>query len=79
MIDAGQLVNGVLMGTVLILLGLVPNLLQGLADAIFDFAGRLSVLSPIHRRFHVQIQQPSWFAGVGVVIIVLTLFAYSWH
>ncbi|MFZ0746247.1 MAG: hypothetical protein WAM85_17700 [Terracidiphilus sp.] len=75
-IGAAQLVNGVWMGTVLILLGLFPGLLQGFADAITRFAGALPFWYPVRSGDQVQIHQPRWFAAVGATLIVLTLFAY---
>lgn len=78
-IDATQLVNGVWMGTVLIILGLFPDLLQGFADAISNFAGRMPIWFPVRSSFRVQIHQRRWFAAVGAALIVLTLMAYWSH
>lgn len=78
-IGVGQLVNGLWMGTVLILLGLFPGLLQGFADAITRFAGTLPFWFPDCSSDHVQIHQPRWFAAVGAALVVLTLFAYWAH
>ncbi len=62
---------GVLMGSVLMVLGLVPGLFQelvvGVGSALSSFQGRPMVWDAGH------IRQPKWLAGAGAILIALTL------
>ena len=87
MIDSSQFVNGLWMGTILLVLGLVPGLLDRCAKAIFESAATLSLLNPISVRVRVPspramptpLPQPRWLAALGMAVIALALFAYISH
>ena len=80
MIGAGQFVNGIWVGIVLIALGLLPSLLENLTDSVRKFAGMFSAV-PIPTRWRAQIrrvplkQQP-WLAVLGAAIIAITFLLY---
>jgi hypothetical protein len=84
MIDSSQFVNGLWMGTLLIVIGLVPGLFDRCAKAMSDAASAMSFRFPISlsSRFpsppgkSSQIEQPRWLATLGMAIIALAYFAY---
>jgi hypothetical protein len=84
MTDSSQFVNGLWMGTLLIIVGLVPGLLDRCAKSISDAANTLSFRFPVSMssRFPLQpakssqIDQPRWLAALGMAIIALAFFAY---
>jgi hypothetical protein len=75
MIGQDQVVNGVTVGLMMLLLGLVPGLYQALEDGIANCATLFSIRSPLLTRSR-EFKQPRWFAGVGVILILLTFLAY---
>lgn len=75
MIGSDQLANGIAMGLILIVLGLVPGLYQALEDGLVRCASLLPIRSPFLARSRT-FQQPRWFAAVGVILILLTMLAY---
>jgi hypothetical protein len=75
-IDLNQVATGVLMGSLLIAFGLVPGLFQELADRVSNCADLLSSRFPIPSHSRVEFRQPRWFAGLGAVLIAVTLLAY---
>jgi hypothetical protein len=75
MIGPDQVVNGVTIGLILMLLGLVPGLYQALEDGIANCASLLSLRSPFFTRSRA-FKQPRWFAAVGAFLILLTFLAY---
>jgi hypothetical protein len=83
-INSSQFVNGLWMGTLLIVLGLVPSLLDGCVKAISDVASAVSFRFPISMssRFPSQpaksssIEQPRWLAALGIALMAFTFFAY---
>ena len=75
MIQASHVVNGVWMGTVLLLLGLVPGLYEALAQAISRIGATLAFHLPLPRPSQTKYRAPRWFAYAGAAIFVLTLIA----
>ncbi len=83
-IDSSQFVNGLWMGTILLVLGLVPGLLDRCAKEISDTANAVFLRLPPSARVplraqgavHTPLRQPRWLAGLGVAIIAGTFFAY---
>jgi hypothetical protein len=76
MIGPNQAVNGITIGLILVLLGLIPGLYQAIEDGIV----RCAALLPLRLAFLArsrEFKQPRWFAAVGVVLILLTLLAYE--
>jgi hypothetical protein len=86
-IDSSQFVNGLWMGTILLVLGLVPGLLdrliRGLIDAAAAFQFRFPY--PVRTRFLADRASPAafphrrWLAAAGIALIALTVFAYIAH
>jgi hypothetical protein len=76
MIGSDQVVNGVTIGLILMLLGLVPGLYQALEDGIANCASLLSFQFAFLSRSRGEFKQPRWFAGVGAFLILLTFLAY---
>ena len=81
MIDLHTATIGILFGCVLISLGLVPGLFQGLtrvAEEIRDIDNRLvsrrSWTLPRNAGYH-QPQRPIWLAALGIGLIVLSVLA----
>lgn len=77
MITTAQCVNGIWMGVVLIGLGLVPGLFQGIGDSLCTFADALAGQFGFMSRRRMNLGQPRWFALTGAVILCATLLAYS--
>jgi hypothetical protein len=75
MIQASHVVNGVWMGTVLLLLGLVPRLYEALAQAISRLGAMLALRLPISTPAPAEFRAPMWFPYAGAAIIALTLVA----
>ena len=76
MIGNDQVVNGVWMGTILILLGMVPGLFQAIESGIGDLANLLTFRFAFPIRHRVSFKQPQWFATAGVLVIAATFLAY---
>lgn len=76
MIGPDQVVNGVSVGLICLFLGLVPGLLDSLADgletAVALFFWRLEPPRPPRG----IAPGPRWFVVAGVLLIVLTFAAY---
>ncbi len=69
---------GVLTRCVLIALGLMRGLFQGLTDGIRNFRDALSSQVPLSPPRHTEydiLQRPLWLAGLGVGLIVLSVLA----
>ncbi len=76
MISSGQFVNGIWMGTILLMLGLVPGLFQKISESIANLPGKLvSPYLPCNR-VKPSFRQPRWLAVPGMAIIMLTFVAY---
>lgn len=73
MIELRHLVFGVTAGAGLMVLGLLPGLFKDLVQGIQNFDDTLS--SP-WLSTEVEVQQPTWLAGVGAILIVTTVLAY---
>jgi hypothetical protein len=74
-----SLVMATIIGGTFIVLGLVPRLLAGLKDAIQDFSDSLRSHYPInarHQTAYKNLPRQPWLAALGVVAILLSLFAY---
>jgi hypothetical protein len=86
-IDSSQFVNGLWMGTILLVLGLIPGLLdrmiQGLIDA--GSATRFPFPHPVRMRFLARQVTPApfpyrrWLTAAGMALIALSVFAYLAH
>jgi hypothetical protein len=70
------MVMGVTVGCVFIVLGLVPGLIQELADHLSNTVDLLLFQFPLPSRSRAEFEQPRWFALVGATLIVVTLLLY---
>jgi len=70
------MVMGLTVAFVFILLGLVPGLIQELADHLSDTVDLLLFQVPLPSRARANFEQPRWFALVGVALIAITLLLY---
>ena len=76
MIGPDQVVNGVTVALLCLLLGLVPGLLEALADGLENCAAVFFWRFAPPRRRRGEGPSPRWFAMAGLVLIVLTFAAY---
>jgi hypothetical protein len=79
MIGPDQFVNGMWMGTILILLGLAPGLYQAFFKGISRFARLLTLHTALplpQLRQDEDVAQPRWFAMAGFIVLLLTGVAY---
>jgi hypothetical protein len=74
-----QVVIGLSAGFVLILLGLVPGLFQGLVEGVRNFSDALCSRFPSPSCSYARIYQPRWLGLLGAALIAATLLAYSAH
>ncbi|KAA6465026.1 hypothetical protein DYQ86_03480 [Acidobacteria bacterium AB60] len=77
MIDAGQLVNGLWMGSVLLLLALAPDLVQRCLEAarLLSFRSRPLSFPSLPLR-PLRLDPPRWLAWAGLTIWLVALAAY---
>jgi hypothetical protein len=75
-INTAQLVMGITVACVFIVLGLVPGLIQELADHLSNTVDLLLFQFPLPSRSRADFEQPRWFALVGVALIAITLLLY---
>jgi len=75
MIGADQLVNGIWMGTVLILLGGIPGLYGGIGEGLCRASNQMYLRFGIPLRLHAEFRPPRWFVAAGVAMIAATLLA----
>jgi hypothetical protein len=67
---------GITVACAFIVLGLVPGLIQELADRLSDTVDLLLFQFPLPSRSRADFEQPRWFALVGVMLIAITLLLY---
>ena len=73
---------GILTGCALIVFGLVPGLLQALAEGVRNFSNSIFspfAAGPAHGTEYENIHRPVWLAGLGVALIVLSALGYFWQ
>jgi hypothetical protein len=79
-IDSGQLVNGLWMGTVLILVSLAPGIVKRCLDALRFPGFPLTALKvrayPFLHRTPFTFEPPRRLAWVGVAIMLTAVLAY---
>jgi hypothetical protein len=76
-ISFSQLMNGALMGFILIIIGSVPGLLDKWAAALSSMAETILYRMPIASRARSEFGQHRWLAALGMVLIALSLFLYT--
>jgi hypothetical protein len=79
MINVHQFINGLLVGSAMIALGLFPRLLQMLTEAVIVFTHLAIFGFTIPRTSITAYQQRRWFAAIGAALIILTFAAYFTH
>ena len=77
MINQEQLLTGILMGTILIVIGVVPGLLDKWAKKLTDIADTLFYGSAVGSRAPTQFGQQHWLAALGMALIALSLFLFT--
>jgi hypothetical protein len=80
MITAHQFMTGLVMGTILIVIGLVPGVLEKCTGAISDWAEAL--LSrfhgfPVAARSRPEFGEQRWIAALGMALIALSLYLFT--
>jgi len=75
-INSAQLVNGLWMGTILLILGLVPGILDQLTEALSRFSPSGLARFPAIRETRGASQRPIWLAGLGMAMIASSVLAY---
>ena len=79
-IDAGQLVNGLWMGCLLILIALAPGIVQRSLDTARNLGSPWHVLRartfPFLQRIPLTFEPPRWLRWVGVAIILTAVLAF---
>jgi hypothetical protein len=83
-IDSNQFVNGLWMGTILLVLGLIPGLLDRMVQGLIDAGAATRFPFPRAMRIHffadhaepAPFRHRRWLTAAGMVLIVLTAFAY---
>jgi hypothetical protein len=86
-IDSSQFVNGVWMGTILLVLGLIPGLLDRMVQGIIAAAAfaQIRFPHPVRAHFLADRMTPAafphrrWLAAAGIALIALTVLAYFAH
>ena len=77
MISVQQLMTGVVMGTILIVIGLVPGLLERWANALANLAEYLVYGIAVGSREPRRSAQQPWVAALGMALIALSLFLFT--
>jgi len=68
--------TGVVMGSILIILGSVPGLLEKWAEALSNFADSVMFGFAVGSRTSTKFGQQRWLAALGMALIALSLFLY---
>jgi hypothetical protein len=76
-IGAGELVNGLWMGSVLIFIALAPGMIERCLDAIqLAMIARRMRPFPSLPRTPIRFEPPRWLAWAGVAIMLAAVLAY---
>lgn len=74
-----EVMTGVLSGCVLIALGLVPGLFRNLVEGVRNLCDSVSSGAPVSPPRQTEgdtLQRPIWLAGIGALLITLTVLTY---
>jgi hypothetical protein len=80
--QAHEVVRAIVIGSVLIVLGLIPGLFQRLKQGTRNFSESFwspSPFSPVglsYKTDHEKHSRPTWLALLGLAMILLSLFSY---
>jgi len=80
MISFEQLLTGVVMGTILVVIGLVPGLLDKWVEAVSTMAEALLSLFhdvPVPARERRKFGEQQWMGALGMALIALSLYLYT--
>ena len=72
-----QLMTGMVMGTILIIIGMVPGLLEKWADGLSNIAETLFYRSPVKSSAGATFGEQRWLAALGMALIALSLFLFT--
>ena len=75
-INVHETVNGLVIGIAMIVAGLYPSLLRGLAEHLIEFTDQLRFRFASPYRSTVQFHQQRWLAALGAAMITASLLAY---
>ena len=78
-ISFDQLMTGVLMGTILIVIGFVPGLLDKWAAALSNIAETILYRAPLSSGERKEFGRQRWLAALGMALIALSLYLYTAH
>lgn len=67
---------GLMAGVVLIVLGTVPGLFQGLVAGILNFSSLLTSRVPLPAYQYREVRRPKWLTGLGTAMITAVVLAY---
>jgi hypothetical protein len=76
-INFEQLMTGMVMGSILIIIGMVPGLLEKWADGLSNLAETLFYRSPVRSRTGATFGEQRWLAALGMALIALSLFLFT--
>ena len=80
MINFEQLMTGMAMGTILLIMGLVPGLLDKWAEALTTLAEVLAFRlnrAPLASRTRTEFGEQRWLAALGMALIALSLYLFT--
>ncbi len=67
---------GVVSGAFLIAIALIPGLFQGVVEGVHNYVSFWSSEFRTRSRPMDTVDQPRWLAGLGALLITLTVLAY---
>jgi hypothetical protein len=76
---AEELMTGVLIGSMLIVLGVVPRWFQSLTEEVRNFGDSLSSPFAVRRKYETvngKYEQPLWLAVIGLGLIAICVMGY---
>jgi hypothetical protein len=76
-INFEQLMTGMVMGTILIIIGIVPGLLEKWADGLSNIADLLLYRSPVRSHAGASFGEQRWLAALGMALIALSFFLFT--
>jgi hypothetical protein len=76
MIDAPQVVNGVVSGIALMVVALVPGLFQDMVDGVMRAQSLIGLRAGMPMIAGPAVAQPKWLAAVGAGLVVFSVCAF---
>lgn len=69
--------TGMVMGTILMIIGVVPGLLDKWADGLSAMAETFLYRSPVRSQSGATFGEQRWLAALGMALIALSLFLFT--